>query len=236
MSNEDTILFFSPGACSFGAIVALEWSNTPYKLCKVDKTMRQSDAYKRINPLQQVAALKVGNRVISENAAILNSIGARDLAKEIVFKQGTPEFDKMNQILSYLASNFHAGFYPFFAPQRYIGDEKQQQEVKQFAVQNIRQRYEHINQMLNGHETIFGGKPTVADAYMYGMLRWGASLFNFTKEFPNIAKFQAALEQDKAVQFALAAEKEDAAAKTTGKFEGFINLEDVKPPQSAKAA
>ena len=235
MTDSTPILFFSPGACSFGAIAVFDKSGIAYKLCALTRDERQTDAFKKINPLGQVSTLTVGNRMLTENAAVLQYIANQAPDKNLGFKQGTEEFDNMNQLLSYLSSNYHTAYYPYFAPQRYIDDEKAQEAVKQKAIANIKTKFEFLNKRLGGKEYFFN-KPTIADYYFYGMARWGTPFVNFAADYQNIAKFQAAMEKDPAIQFALLAEKQDAAAKSGGKFQGFVKLNEVQAPSAAKAA
>ena len=233
MSDETPILFFSPGACSLGAMVVLEWLAKPYYLCRVERAERQTPAYKKINDQGQVPALKTGKRILTENAAILQHLGAQDLNKGLTFKQGTPEFDTMNMVLSYYGSNFHVAFYPYFAPQRFHDDVNIQPQIKEKAISNIRSKYEFIDKCFSGHEYHFD-KPTIVDAYAYGMLRWGAKFLNIPQEFPNIARFMAAQERDPAFKLALAAEAGEVTKSPSG-FKGFIRLEDIEgnPAQAA---
>ncbi|MBP2442684.1 glutathione S-transferase [Rhizobium leguminosarum] len=53
------ILFYRvPEGCSFGSIVALEWSGLPYRLCRVEMPeMVSSDDYLRINPVGETPSL-----------------------------------------------------------------------------------------------------------------------------------------------------------------------------------
>ncbi len=231
--TESPILFFSPGACSFGSIVALEWAGIPYRLCSVDKAQRQTPEFKRINPLAAVPAYKAADgHTLTENAAILQHIAAQNPAAKISAEYGSADWDRQNYLISLFSSGFHVAFYPYFMPQRYIGDEKLMPEVKDFAVKNIRAKYEQVNTLLEGRDYFIGNKPTIVDAYFFGMSRWGAALFNIGQDFPNIARFEANLAKEPAVQFALAAEKQDSSAKPTGRFEGFVELSSA----SARAA
>lgn len=236
--TDTPLLFLSPGACSFGAIVALEWANIPYQLCKVDRAERQTDAYKKINPLGAVPAYKTGERVITENIAILKHIAALAPAKNLDFKPGTEEADTMNMILSFYTSGFHVAFYPFFAPMRYHDDEKIQQEIKHKAVGNIRTKYEHVEKAFAAYSknSLHFDHKTIADPYFYGMARWAnsAGIFNVGTEYPHIGGFMTKMEEDPAIKFALAIEKGEDA-KTTGKFQGLVKLQEVKAP-AKKAA
>ncbi|MGO7258855.1 glutathione S-transferase N-terminal domain-containing protein, partial [Rhizobium brockwellii] len=74
------ILFYGvPEGCSFGSIVALEWSGLPYRLCRVEMPeMVSTDDYARINAVGETPSLLLEDgRTISESMAILHHIGAR---------------------------------------------------------------------------------------------------------------------------------------------------------------
>jgi len=236
--SDAPILFFSPGACSFGAIVALEWANIPYQLCKAEKAERQTDAYKKINYQGQVPAYSTGERILTENIAILEHIAARAPEKNLQFKQGSMEDDTMNMILSYYSSNFHPAWWPYYAPMRFHDDEKVQGELKEKAITNIRTKYEFVEKCFEGcgDNSLHFDHKTIADAYFYGMARWGTNtkIMDVKKSYPKIGNFMNKMEADPAVQFALAIEKGEEA-KTTGKFQGLIKLEQVKAP-AKKAA
>ncbi len=76
--NELTI-YHAPLTCARVALVALEESGTKYanQLINVMKGEQKSPAYLAIHPDGKVPALRVGDRVITENAAILLYLHAR---------------------------------------------------------------------------------------------------------------------------------------------------------------
>lgn len=60
--NDLPILFYSPGTCALGAIVALEWVAHPYALCRVERAARATPEFRRINPQGKVPALRTRGR------------------------------------------------------------------------------------------------------------------------------------------------------------------------------
>lgn len=75
-----TTLYASPFACSMATHIALEEEGQPYDVVWVDLASRRSRdgrALKDINPKNRVAALQDGERVITENPAILLYIAER---------------------------------------------------------------------------------------------------------------------------------------------------------------
>src|SRR5690349_5696629 len=111
------ILFYGiPSGCSFGSIVALEWLGEPYRLSRIQMPeIVQGDAFRRINPVGETPSLKTGNgRIISESLAILNHLGTRGVDKGLGFKQGTADFDRLNQRLAFLNTSFFNAFSPLW--------------------------------------------------------------------------------------------------------------------------
>jgi len=218
---ETPILFYKKGTCSLGSMIAAEWAEIPYRLCRLDEDTIDSKEYLAINALGEVPALEIDSIYLTESIAILQHLGKKDLLKGLTFAQETLEFDKMNQVLSYLATDFKGSFKPLFS------EGTSEADKKKIADTVIREQYHYVDQYLVQEGVIFGQK-TIADAYLFGLVRWGNDLFDMEKEFPNIAAFQAEMNEDPGVKFALAMEEEKEAT-TSGKFEGNVEL---KSPES----
>ena len=113
----EPVLFYGvPQGCSFGSIVALEWLNQPYRLCRINMPAdMQTDLYARINPVRETPALLLENgTVLTESAAILQNLAARGVAQGLGFTQGTVEFDRLNQRLAFLNTTFFSAFAPLW--------------------------------------------------------------------------------------------------------------------------
>jgi glutathione S-transferase len=210
------ILFFKKGTCSLGSVISAEWSGLPYRLCQIDEQNVETKTYQNINPLGEVPAMQVEDILLTESIALLHFWGKKDFSKGLSFPQETNEFDKMNQVLSYLATDFKGSFHNYFSGG--LSEEETQKEIMR-----IREQYEYVNQYLVREGFIFGQK-TIADAYLFGLARWGNGFFKMEEEFPNIARFQKEMNEDPGVQFALAQE-EGTEAQSSGAFEGRIELD-----------
>lgn len=221
------VYFYSPGACSLGGQVVLEWLQQPYFLCRVEREVRTSPAYLKINPRHKVPALKVGEQVIVENAAILTYLAERRPELNLLPAAGSMARIACLEWQSYLASGFHAAFSPYFAPGRYIADPAQHDAVKQQAIAQLRDQYAFVDQALDGKDYLLGTHKTVLDPYFYGLARWGKKLFDIPADYPNVARHMARMEADPAVQFAIATEKGQAAASPSDQFRGNLDLDGV---------
>lgn len=221
------LYFYSPGTCALGGMVVLEWLSLPYSLCEVDRRTRASEAFKKVNPFGKVPALRAGDRFIVESSAIIlhliNLKPQSGLSPEV----GSAKWDEQNQWFSYLASGFHASFYPFFSPGRYILDDNLQPKIKEAALVQIRNQYEYVEKHLSENEWMLGKKKSVLDPRFYAMSRWGNNSFQMKEEFPNVYRHQKKLEEDPAIQFALAVEKGEVAKSPSGVFQGQIDLAKI---------
>ncbi len=186
-------------------MVVLEWLDQPYRLSRVDREVRGTELYKRFNPLGQVPALRIDGKILTENAAILTHLAEQRPELALLPRDRTWERDQANQWLSFLSSNFHPAFYPYFAPQRYLQDSSMYKAIKDAAIQNVREKLRFVDQRLG--KQFFIGQRSVIDPYFYAMSRWTKTMADLPKEYPAVAAHQALLEQDPAIQQALALER-----------------------------
>ncbi len=179
---------------------------------------RSTDAYKRFNPLAQVPALRVDGKILTENGAILPHLARRRQELNLI-----QDDDRVNRWLAYLGTNFHIAFAPYFAPQRYIKDPSLYPQVKEMAVQNVREKLAYVNRALDKREYLDGTR-SILDPYLYAMSRWANKLVDMPREYPRVRLHQELMEQDAAVRFALAMERGEPVASPSGKYLGSVDL------------
>src|SRR5690606_25040960 len=215
----EPVLFYGvPHGCSFGSIVAIEWLGKPYRLCRIDMLAKRDPGFLAANPLGQTPALLLEDgRPLTESLAILNNIAARDLGRKLGFAQGSPEFDRLNSVLSYLHTSFHSAFAPAWTAYKLAEGDPRRDMLRELARDRAAQCYSHLQDMLEGEEWLAGGDSrTVADAYFIGIARWGEDLclFNLAEEYPRLHQHIQKLEADPAVIFAHAVEDGRPAVST----------------------
>ncbi len=223
-ASAEPIIFYTPGACSLSCMVTADWVGEPYQLCRVEREVRGSDAFKRINPRGQVPALRVADRTLVEAAAILVHLAERQASANLLPACGIAERDTVNQWLSYFGSGFHVSFYPFFMPSRYIKDPGQHEAAKGAAIEQIRAHLTLIDRHLAGKSYVLGAARSVLDPYLYAMSRWAVSMVDMPREYSHVAAHQTLMEEDTSVQFALATERGESATSPTGACLGHITL------------
>ena len=232
---EPVLLYGVPQGCSFGSIVALEWLNQPYRLCRINMPQdMQTDLYARLNPVRETPALLLENgTVLTESAAILQNIAARGVAQGLGFPQGTPEFDRLNQRLAFLNTTFFSAFAPLWQAYEMEENPPVQTMLRDAGRNLVAKAHAQLEAMLANQEWLVGNRRTVADAYFVGLARWA----NYhravnQRHYPRVLRLFEKLQADPAVVFAHAIEDERPATSAGG-FRGHVTLEELQPRLAA---
>jgi glutathione S-transferase len=162
-------LYYSPGACSLSPHIALLEAGLPYDLVKVDlraKKLENGDDYYQINPKGQVPALGLDNgEVVTEGPVIVQMVADQAAAKNLAPARDSTERYKLQEWLNFVGTELHKSFSPLFNPA--IPD-----EVKAFFKDRIMGKFKYADEKLAGRDYLMGQQFTVADGYLYTMLRW----------------------------------------------------------------
>jgi glutathione S-transferase len=232
----EPVLFYGvPQGCSFGSIVALEWLGQPYRLCRINMPEdMQGDLYARINTVRETPALLLEDgTTLSESAAILHYIAARDLSKGLGFAQGTRDHDRLNQVLAFLNTTYFSAFSPLWRAYEMEENPPVQSVLREVGREDVRKAHGHLEAMLEGREWLAGSQRTVADAYFIGLSRWATYHRAVAlQDYPNIWRLVRKLEADPAVAFAHAIEA-GRPATSSGGFRGHVTLEELSPKLAA---
>ncbi|MHB0954548.1 MAG: glutathione S-transferase family protein [Allorhizobium sp.] len=224
-----TLMYGIPSGCSFGSIVALEWLGEPYRLCRIEMpAVVQSEAYRQINPAGETPTLvtATGER-ISESMAILHHLGARGIGKGLSFAQGTPEFDRFNQVLAFLNTSFFTAFAPLWYALEHAVEGPEKDALRAFGAAKVTKAHADLEGILGDREWLLGDRRTLADAYFTGIARW-TKYHDVVdrRDYPGLQRLFEKLEADPAVRFAHAIERGENAIGG-GAFLGEVTLDDV---------
>lgn len=224
------ILFYGvPSGCSFGSIVALEWLGQPYRLSRIEMPeVVTSEAFRRINPIGETPTLlTAGGASISESMAILNHIGARGIDRKLAFAQGTPEFDRLNQMLAFLNTTFFNAYVPLWYALEHGSDGVEKQVLTEFGHAKVRKAHADLSALLGDKPWLLGEHRTLADAYFIGIARWNEYHQAVDRrDYPNLQRLYEKLEADPAVIFAHAVEDQRATVSAGG-FAGEVSFDQV---------
>ncbi|MGO4261580.1 glutathione S-transferase family protein [Lysobacter sp. TAB13] len=224
------ILYYGvPSGCSFGSIVALEWSGLPYRLARVEMPeMIHTDAYRAINPVGETPALltESGDALV-ESMAILNHIGANAVASGIAYRQGTREFDELNRMLAFLNTTFFSSFASLWHVLEHEVDEATKAALTEYGRGRVVRAHEELERMLGDRPWLLGEHRTLADAYFVGIARWTKyHKVVDRRDYPNLQRLYDKLQADPAVVFAHAIEQQQPA-RSSGGFVGEVALDEA---------
>jgi glutathione S-transferase len=224
------VLFYAPGTCAASEILAFEWAQIPYHLCRVTREQRKGDAFRgALNPNGQVPVLLFPDgRILSENAALLAWIGDQVPGKGLTPAFATPERYVFYFWLSWFDSTFHAAHTPLFAPGRLHPDAAQHEAIRAQAALAIAELLPRVERHLEGREFFFLERRTVLDGYVFAMGRWSEQRLDYATRFPRLAAFLDRMREDPAVQFLLALEKDENTARSPGgALRGHVAFQEV---------
>jgi glutathione S-transferase len=196
-------LYYSPGACSLSPHIALLEAGLPYDLVKVDlkaKKLENGDDYLAINPKGQVPALGFdGGELVTEGPVIVQVIADQAAGKNLAPPRDTKERYKLQETLNFLTTELHKNFSPLFNPT--FSD-----EVKAFFRDRLTGKFKYLDGQLNGRDYLMGSGFSVADGYLFTMLRWADAHKLDLSAFKNLTAYMDRVAARPKVQEALAKE------------------------------
>jgi glutathione S-transferase len=166
-------LYYTPGACSLSPHIALSEAGLPYELVKVDlraKKLENGDDFLKINPKGQVPALALDSgELVTEGPVIVQMIADSVPAKHLAPGRDSVERYKLQEWLAYINGELHKNIGPLFNPM--LSD-----EAKGVFKDRATGKFKYVDSQLAGHEYLLGKSFTVADGYLYVMLRWAEGM------------------------------------------------------------
>ena len=113
-------LYYSPGACSLSAHIAMHEAGLPFEaIAAPTKTHKLPDGtdYYTINPLGYVPYLTLDNgKSLHEGPAIVQYIADQVPGKSLAPANGTYERYKLQEWLTFIGTELHKTFSPLFSP------------------------------------------------------------------------------------------------------------------------
>ena len=197
-------LYYSPGACSLSPHIVLHEAGLHFELEKVNlgtkKTASGAD-YNAINPKGYVPALEMNNgQLLTEGAAIVQYIADLAPKNKLAPPAGTLERYRLQEWLNYIATEIHKGFGPLFNPHT-------PEETKIAAKERLARRIGFVAEHLADKDYILGKTFSVADAYLFTLLRWSDMLHFDLSPWPVLKNYQDRVAARPAVKAAMKAEE-----------------------------
>lgn len=197
-------LYSMSGTCALSVHIALEWIGAPYAVDVMTRGDNRRADYLAINPSGQVPALLLADgAVLTEAAAILTYL-AESFPRAGIGGEETPQGRyRLAQLLSYLTSEVHVAFKPYFTPQRFLDDPQQHPALQSQAFVVLAPMLQALETRLGDADFILDGRRSVADAYLYVLLRWAEEAPGGISRYSSLSRFRIRMETDQAVRRAL---------------------------------
>lgn len=196
-------LYYAPGACSLSPHIALREAGLPFTLERVDLRRHRTAAdgdYLAINPKGYVPALQFDDgTVLTEGPAIVQWVADQAPAAQLAPPAGTLARYRLIEWLNFIGTELHKGFGPLFAPDVAPA-------AREAAVARLGRRFDYVAPVLAGQPFLLGEHFTVADGYLFVVLRWAQPLKFDLARWPALGAFSARVAARPAVQAALQAE------------------------------
>ncbi|GAC1348024.1 MAG: glutathione transferase GstA [Myxococcales bacterium] len=196
-------LYFSPGACSLSAHIALREAGLPFDLEQVDLRAKKTKAgvvFSSISPKGAVPTLQLDDgQILTEGPAIVQYIADRKPESQLAPQAGTLERYRLQEWLNYVTSEIHKGFSPLFKATTPA-------EYKETLKAALAERFDYLARHLEKQKYLLGEKFTVADGYLFTVLNWTKHVAIDLSRWPVLQAYQARVAARPAVHEALKAE------------------------------
>jgi len=179
-------LYYSPGACSLSPHIVAREAGLPVEVEKIDnkaKTTASGGDFWQINPKGMVPVLELddGER-LTEGPAIVQYLADKAPDAKLAPANGTKERYRVQEWLNFITSEIHKSFTPLFKPNT-------PDAYKPIAKENLANRFTYVDKHLAGRKYLMGDDFTVADAYLFTVLRWSSLHQIDLSRYPNIATY-----------------------------------------------
>lgn len=194
-------LFYSPGACSLVAHVALEEAGVEFEPVRV--TLAQGEHLKpeflAINPHARVPALDTDRGVVTESIAILNFIADLFSAAGSVPRDDPYAAARCNELLGWFSSSVHISFAQVWRAGRFTRDESIHPTIVAGGRENLESQFAEIEEM-TGADWLVEARFTAADTYALTFFRWGRRIGMDMGRYPRWAALVERVLERPAVQ------------------------------------
>jgi glutathione S-transferase len=194
-------LYYSTGACSLSPHIALYEAGASFEAIKVGRNKRTSDGrdFRDINIYGYVPALELDDgEVLVEGPAVVQYIADRWPAAQLAPPNGTIERYRVQSALAFINSELHKLIGGLFHTTT--------EEQKLATLEKIDIRLGQLATQMEGRTWMANDIYSVADIYLFVVLRWLAFFHIDLGRWSVLAAHQVAVAKRPAVQKALAAE------------------------------
>ncbi len=199
-------LYYSPGACSLAAHIALREWGVPFEARRivVAKGEHRTADYLALNPHARVPLMMIDEHPIRENSGILTWIGRQS---GLYPADGSLAAARCGQWLGWLTSSVHISFAMIWRGERLTHEEALYPAIRQRGYDWVGKQFEEIEDTLAAHPYALGAEYSVADCNLAPFYRWGGRIGLDMSGYPAWSAWANRVGERPAVQAALAVEE-----------------------------
>lgn len=201
-------LYYSPGACSLATHITLEWIGKPYDTHEVSIHPPKSPELVKVNPMGAVPVIEENGWVLTQNSSILNYLADSNPEAKLGGDGSPKSRAEVNHWLGFVNSDMHPVFKPLFGATDYLGDKAMIEKSHQDSGSKLRHAFEIVDKQLQGRDWVTGAR-SIADPYLFVMIRWAKMLKVDISGLDNIERFFKHMEADSGVRKVLSQETHD---------------------------
>jgi glutathione S-transferase len=179
-------LYFSPGSCSLSPHIVLREAGLKFDLEQVNNQEKKTKSgvdYWSVNGKGQVPVLELDNgERLTEGAVIVQYLADQKPDAKLLPAAGSMERLRVQEWLNFTASELHKVYAPIFRPTT-------PDAFKVLSKETLAKRLEWVNKQLAGKQYLMGDKFTVADAYLFTVLRWSQRIQLDLTPWSNVTAF-----------------------------------------------
>jgi len=199
-------LYYMPGACSLASHIVLEWIGKPYETHKLSREALKEPEFLRINPMGAVPALTDGDWTLTQNVSILEYLAEQAPESTLLGDGSARSRAEVRRWVGFINSDVHKTFSLLFGAQRYLKDEGAQKELATSASALLTKLFAQLDAQLAGKSYLAGDAPSVADAYLFVVLRWAHAKEVDLTGLSNLSAFFERMQANTGVKAAMQAE------------------------------
>ncbi len=196
-------LYYAPGACSLASHIALHETGLPFetdKYISATKTTAGGEDFLKVNPKGYVPTIRLDDgSILTEGAAVLQYIADQNPESGLAPRAGTMERYRLQEWLTFIGTELHKTYGPLFS-------KTVTPEAKTRGVERLTSRLGYVESVLANRPYLMGDSFTVADAYLFVVVRWSKRVGFDLAPFPRLQEYMARIAARPSVLAALKAE------------------------------
>jgi glutathione S-transferase len=179
-------LYYAPGACSLSPHIIVREAGLNVDLEQVNNQEKKTKSGKdfwTVNPKGQVPVLELDNgEKLTEGPVVVQYLADQKPTSGLLPPVGSMERYRVQEWLNFITSELHKSFGPIFRPTT-------PEEFKKISKENLAKRFDYLDKQVAGRQYLMGDRFTVADAYLFTVLRWTARIEMDLAKWPNLKAY-----------------------------------------------